>query len=574
MLVLGLHMEHEASAALVKDGVFLGSIAQERISRVKKDGFFNISTILQLLSDHNLTLDDIDFVAMGAFYVGSGIRVFSKVRYNVGNTEISTGEVFDMGWEIMYPWIYDHREEPERLTHVDIEVDILGKRFPGAFIEHHVSHCASTYYTSEYDYAAICSVDASYKGAPFSDISSFCMYGEGDKIFTLHSPHVMVGTMYDTFTQRIGLGSGLMKAGSMMGLAAYGEVLPVVYEYEKELTALFHERTIAKRSDREFWKWAWKLISGINYSLEFSKSNSDSKWAMDIAASVQYIFEKSLERVLDDLHYQTKPFNSNNLCLAGGSFLNCSFNGKYKSKTKLWNSIHIIPACGDDGTSIGAAYFAAYNILNEKRVKQPRSDYMYTGLNHTIPTFEWDNVEEIDEDYENLAKYIEEGKVIAWYNGKSEFGPRALGNRSFLANPMINEMRDHINFNIKKREWFRPFAPIVLREFATEYFEIDHDSPFMLEAIKAKDDMKHLIPSVVHVDGTSRVQTLAEEDNPKIYALIKAFQKRTGIPILLNTSLNAGGWPLVETPAEAFEIFITHEHVDILAIDGKLYKKT
>lgn len=162
--------------------------------------------------------------------------------------------------------------------------------------------------------------------------------------------------------------------------------------------------------------------------------------------------------------------------------------------------------------------------------------------------------------------------MVAWYNGRSEFGPRALGNRSFLASPLLSHMRDHINFNVKGREWFRPFAPMVVAEKASEWFELDHESPFMLEAVKVLEEKADQIPAVVHVDGTSRVQTVSQKDNAKIYKLLKAFEKETGVPILLNTSLNLAGEPLVETPQDAFSLF-TRGNVDILVIGEKMYLK-
>lgn len=572
MLVLGLHMEHESSAALIQDGVLIGAIAQERISRIKKDGYFDESTIDYLLSSHNLSHHDIDFVAMGAFWRGSGVRVFIRNRQNAFNIDPRNGELYDMGWETMYPWLYDTLSEPEQKYWIDVDVRIHGRSIPGAIVNHQVAHAAAVYYTSDFNKAAICTIDASATGAPFPEASSLYMYGDGDYLYKLHTPGCMIGTLYDRICKNIGLGDGLFKAGSMMGLAPYGTPKDVS-KIEDQLTGSFYNRKWHKRSDSEFLEWAWKAISGYNVDQVFSQQYSDSQESMNLAATAQHLFEKSVGQVLDDLYEITESFNDGNLCVSGGSFLNCSFNGKYVDSTDKWKNVHLMPACGDDGISIGSAFYATHNILRIPRAKTERKDIMYCGPSYRPVDFEWANKEEILDDYSNLAKYIEKGNVVAWYNGRSEFGPRALGNRSFLANPMIAEMRDHINYNIKNREWFRPFAPIVLAENAKEYFEIEDESPFMLRAVKAREDSRELIPSVIHVDGTSRVQTVTDEDNPEICKLIRAFQKETGIPVLLNTSLNAGGYPLVETPQHAFDLFYKLEHVNILAMNGTLYLK-
>jgi len=572
MLVLGLHMEHESSVALIRDGVIIGALSQERISRVKKDGFFSDKTIDYFLESHRVRLHDIDFVAMGAFWRGSGVRVFVKNRQNAFNIDQRNGELYDMGWETMYPWLYDTLENPEQKYWIDVDVRIHGHNIPGAIINHHVAHAAAAYYTSDFDKAAICTIDASATGAPFPESSSLYMYGDGNFLYKLTTPGCMVATFYDYICEHIGLGSGLFKAGSMMGLAPYG-VPKDISKYEDQLTCSFYDRKWHKRSDHEFLTWVWKILSGYSHEQKFKQDYSDSQEAMDLAATAQYVYEKSVTKVLDDLYDLTEQFNDRNLCLSGGSFLNCSFNGKYISENEKWNNVHLMPACGDDGISIGSALYAIHNILKVPRAKTQRKDIMYTGPSYEPVDFEWHAKEEIDTDYKNLAEYIERGNVVAWYNGRSEFGPRALGNRSFLANPMITEMRDHINQNIKNREWFRPFAPMVLADKASEYFEIEDESPFMLRAVKAKEQSLDLIPSVIHVDGTSRVQTVTDEDNPEICKLLRAFQSKTGIPVILNTSLNAGGYPLVETPQHAFELFTMLEHVNVLAMNGTLYLK-
>jgi carbamoyltransferase len=268
---------------------------------------------------------------------------------------------------------------------------------------------------------------------------------------------------------------------------------------------------------------------------------------MDLAATAQYVYEKSVTKVLDDLYDLTEQFNDRNLCLSGGSFLNCSFNGKYISENEKWNNVHLMPACGDDGISIGSALYAIHNILKVPRAKTQRKDIMYTGPSYEPVDFEWHAKEEIDTDYKNLAEYIERGNVVAWYNGRSEFGPRALGNRSILFDPTVKDGKDIVNI-IKKREWFRPFAGSCLAEKAGEWFDLrtKNETPFMMYAVDVLENKRDLIPAITHVDGTCRVQTVTAEQNKHYYELISEFDKIKGVPILFNTSFNLAGDPLVE----------------------------
>ena len=247
-------------------------------------------------------------------------------------------------------------------------------------------------------------------------------------------------------------------------------------------------------------------------------------------------------KYVDELKDQT---NSDNLCIGGGSFLNCTSNGNLR-KNGPFKNIYIHPASGDDGTSIGAALYIQHFWFEVPRVKWTNKDRMYGGR-------EYKRYSDGKLNYNKVVEYLlEENHVVAWFQGKSEIGPRALCNRSFLADPRNLEIRDYINSKLKKREWFRPFAPVVLAEKASEWFDFKGESPFMLFASQVKQP--DLIPGVTHVDGSARVQTVTKEDNPKMHKLLKIWEQKTGIPILLNTSLNLGGEPLVETPEDALNL--------------------
>jgi len=259
----------------------------------------------------------------------------------------------------------------------------------------------------------------------------------------------------------------------------------------------------------------------------------------------------------------TEGLNDGNLCIVGGTMLNCTSNYKLLNQMDFDN-LYMYPATGDDGLSVGAALFCSYQLEEIPRQKFEISDVCYTGN-------EYEDIEEgIDYDEDVIAKMLSESKIVAWFQGRSEFGPRALGNRSFLANPTDPKMKEILNSRVKHREWFRPFAPIVLKERVTEWFDINVDSPYMLYTCPVKKPWE--IPSVTHVDGTARVQTLTKETNEKLYSLIEKLGQHTGVPIVLNTSLNVNGQPIVETPEEAIELF-NNSDIDAIVINNKMLIK-
>ena len=254
------------------------------------------------------------------------------------------------------------------------------------------------------------------------------------------------------------------------------------------------------------------------------------------------------------------PANSENLCLSGGTFLNCPANSLILKESRF-KKIHHFPGCGDSGIGIGAALFAAHHIFDQPRHEYKPHEICYLGKEYK---------QERGIDYEYIAKRISEGAIVAWMNGRSEFGPRALGNRSLLADPRDQHNRDRLNHVIKQREWYRPFAPIVLEESYQEWFDFDVPSPFMLYTAQVKRPQE--IPAITHVDGSSRFQTVTKEGNIHIYKLIKEFEKITGVPILINTSLNGKGQPILETPEDGREFF-NAVPVDMAIIHGEILER-
>jgi len=395
----------------------------------------------------------------------------------------------------------------------------------GYIVAHHLAHNAAAYYTSPFDTAISLSVDAS-NGVPqgYHLNSSICL-AKGNKIRSVGTPPIPYGVLYHRVCEYLGIGVALHKVGTLMGVAPYGKPIPDTdFDLEEghEVTNLIEE--------------------------DFSS-------AVNIAATTQKLLEQRLLHLVEYL-----PANSENLCLSGGTFLNCPANSRILKESRF-KKIHHFPGCGDSGISIGAALYVAHHILDQPRYEYKPHEICYLGKEYK---------QENEIDYEYIAKRISEGAIVAWMNGRSEFGPRALGNRSLLADPRDQHNRDRLNHIIKRREWYRPFAPIVLEESYQEWFDFDVPSPFMLYTAPVKKPQE--IPAITHVDGSSRFQTVTKEGNIHIYKLIKEFEKITSVPILINTSLNGKGQPILETPEDGREFF-NNVPVDMAVIHGEILEK-
>ena len=385
---------------------------------------------------------------------------------------------------------------------------IQGREIKCYIISHHLAHCASAYYTSPFNEAHCFSMDCSMGKL---EANSLVAYGKGKKLFAEYCPGEMVGVLYGEVTEKLGLGPALHKAGTTMGLSSYG----------------------------------------TPFDFDYQSYTDDIKHKMDVAASVQNLFENKVLSVLNDIDQE-----SDNLCLSGGSFLNCNANSEVVRKSKF-KQFHHFPACGDDGTAVGSALYVSHHILGEARYDYEPQDICYTGRDYPSQT----------PNYNHIARQIADGKIIGWFQGKSEFGPRALGNRSILADPRNFHNRDLINHVVKNREWFRPFAPVVLEECYQDWFDFPIPSPYMLYTAQVKQPEK--VPAITHVDGSARFQTVTEKSNKHYYNIIKAFGELTGVPVLLNTSLNGNGQPILETEEDAQE-FYKNSKLDMMIINGAI----
>lgn len=528
MNILGLHYGHDGAACIVKDGKLISAIASERITRNKKDTGVTKEVIDYVLSSANLSLEDIDAIALSDYFTD----------FNNG-----TLKLYKDGTQIDYT-----NNQIFNNDHLVVDGLMFGKTIPVYIIPHHMSHCASAYYTSNFNSSWCFSMDSSFGKI---ESNSLIAKGSGNKLVAVECPKTMIGVGYAMFTELLGLGSALHKAGTTMGLASYGnvsdELINNIDAYTTE--SIFSDEIIYI----PYYEHLWQKWSGSKK--QFQTKEAGKKKGMNLAADIQYLFEKSIGSILNKIDKDSE----NNLCLSGGSMLNCNANSYIKENTRFEN-IHHFPACGDDGISVGAALYTAHHIFDEPRTNYEYSDIAYLGKDYDYE----------EPDYEKVAKMIADGKIVAWFMGKSEYGPRALGNRSILADPRNFHNRELINFVVKDREWFRPFAPVVLEEESKNWFDFDQASPFMLYIAKVLKPEQ--IPAVTHIDGTARLQTVNEKTNPPYYRLIKEFEKISGVPVLINTSLNGNGEPILETEEQAIDFF-NKTDIDAIVINGRLLIK-
>ncbi len=539
-LILGLHLSHDGSAALVKNGRLIKAISIERISRKKKDSKFTLDVFNYLFENTGHTLNDVDRVALSDFSEESSEHIF------ICNEKGEKQSLF-----------LNQRLSGNDTLNYFIQIHGLIKSL--TVIPHHLGHCASSYYTSNFSKSLCFSMDSSGYDSRANSMSAI---GIGNKLTAIRCPNMMVGNAYARFTESLGIGSSLFKAGSTMGLSSYGKV---------SFKALTNAEFFGRRSslDKEghyddFCDKIWAELSG--QTRNFDKSLSDSRRAMNIAADIQFIFEQSVVKNIiiekRDLEGEQNTI-FDNLCLSGGSMLNCNTNSLIKKNCGFRN-IHLFPGCGDDGLSVGCALYVAHHILNEPRTNYSNADISYLG-NATEESFPGSSPLDLD----LISDIIAQDGIVAWHRGRCEFGPRALGNRSILANPTSRKIRDILNHKIKKREWYRPFAPSVLESYCNDYFDFDGVSPFMLFTAKVKNPNLH---GITHVDGTARMQTVNELDNPVYFDLINRVYSKTGIPMVLNTSLNGDGEPIAETLKDSKNIFDTKD-IDVLVYNDRMLIK-
>ncbi|EQB63100.1 MAG: hypothetical protein RBG1_1C00001G0679 [candidate division Zixibacteria bacterium RBG-1] len=545
MNILGISaFYHDSAACLIQDGKIVACAQEERFSRKKHDFSFPKNAIEFCLQKGKISVKDLNYVG---FYEKPFIK-FERILYTYLATFPRSLPSFLKAIPL---WLKEKIWIPQTIKkELNYEGEIL-------MIEHHFSHAASTFLVSPFQGAAILTIDGVGEWASAT-------YGVGKdnqiEIFKeLKFPHSL-GLLYNAFTDYLGfrVNSDEYK---VMGLAPYGE--PVYYDLiMKELVSLKDDGSFQVNMKYFAYDYGLKMTNA-NFEKLFglpSRNSSEpiQKKHQDLAASIQKVTEETMLKMANFLNTET---NLKNLCLAGGVALNCVANGRILRETEFEN-IFIQPAAGDAGGAVGVAAYI-YNILLNNRRNFVWED-AYLGPDYSdseIKQFlqqnqinfrEYSQAELI----KYTAKLLAENRVIGWFQGRMEFGPRALGNRSILADPRKPENKDRVNKKIKFREEFRPFAPAILEEKVSEYFEIDCPSPYMLLVAQVKPEKKDKIPAVVHVDGSARIQTVNRKQNALFYDLLKEFEKLTTCPVLLNTSFNLKGEPIVCTPQDAYLTFI------------------
>ncbi len=562
MNILGIGgYSHDSAAALVCDGQLVAAVAEERLTRNKHQGGVPREAVRFCLDVAGIAPHDVHHI--GA-YMRPGLRLTKRIPYRIGTALRSPKYALGyIGYELLH-----------NAQYVAGMRSLRGPNTRLHFMDHHVAHAASSFLVSPFDDAAILSVDyvgewnATWGGG-----------GRGTSIspsFTKGYPDSL-GVVYTAFTDYL----GFLRASDeykVMGLASYGEP-----EYAEDFARIIRERPGGDYViDRSWFQCHYRPGSREGYmSQKFidrfgpprTKHEPVEDRHRNIAASLQYALEETVLRMVDRLHAKTK---SDNLCLSGGVALNCAMNGRI-ARESAFKRFFVQPAAGDDGIAIGAAYQLHHRFnpgASRVEMKDARLGPAYTNL-EIADVLELAKIpyEQTDDIPESTAELLAEGAIIGWFQGRMEFGPRALGARSIIADPTREDMRDLINKFVKHREEFRPFAPSCLRERAVEYFEGAFDSPFMLFVFNVKPEMRGRIPAVTHVDGTARVQTVDRETHPLYYETIAAFERKRGVPMVLNTSFNVMGEPIVNTPEDALRCFFS-TGMDALVIGDCIVRKS
>lgn len=562
MKVLGLGFtDHEASAALVIDGRLAIGVARERLTRLKKDG---------------------------NSWGGKRLDLSSAIRYCLDAHDLAPSDVDLLVWNHI-----DHIPAAELFALLAAEGGMDLSAVPRLVLPHHFAHACCAFYLSPFSEAAVLVADGS--GGPVDGLKRHCdgpepgsMEEGGTIVQNLMDDQAETAREHESFYycngqewrplrkivgkwHGIGAEYGLVSnflfgdwlhAGKTMGLAPYGRPYPSALFLEPVGSADMVAFKSVRPPERDALEKEILCLRERQNSIDYVTPAPST-----LAATVQSETEEALLTYARWLRRRTQ---SSNLCLSGGVALNCVANSRLAMEAGF-DAVFVPPAPGDDGIAIGCALYGAAQNGGLRRGSTPV--YLGRAYSHDPEEFRAQGVIPFSPNrngYDSVAERLAAGAVVAWYQAGSEMGPRALGHRSFLADPREDSMRDHLNRVVKDRELFRPFAPVILEDAVTEYFEEHHPSYFMSFVARVRPEKRSVVPAITHVDGTARYQVLRQQDNPELYELVRAFAHRTGLPMLLNTSFNRAGEPIVETPLEAVQCMLASS-VDYLVVDGLAY---
>ncbi len=574
MYILGINAYHaDSSACLIKDGKIVLAIEEERLRREKHWAGFPIMAIKACLTEAGINITDVDHITISK---DPSANLLKKLRHTLFTQKKFLSVLDRIKHASKVKSVKSILAEEFGIPENEIKAEVHN-------IEHHRSHLASTFFASPFEEAALLSIDG------FGDFTSTMLaVGKGNNIEVLEAvyyPHSL-GTFYTAITQFLGF-PNYGDEYKVMGLSSYGE--PKYLDLMRDIVIL-KENGLFELNLKYFsyptegvsmsWEEGKPFIDRLfsDYLIEKlgqprKKGEEITDYHKDLAASAQRMAELTIFHILNHLYEKT---GLTNLCIAGGVAQNSVANGKIYQNTKF-EKIYIPSAATDAGTSVGSALYLYNQILKQPRIKP----VFHANLGQKFDdeaikqALEEKNLEDkrlTDEEINELvANALMEGKIIGWFKDRTEFGPRALGYRSILANPTMANTRDILNLKIKRREPFRPFAPSILEEYTDEYFEFSEPVPFMEKVYVIRPEKRKEIPAVTHVDGTGRLQTVSRDVNPKYYAMIEAFYKKSGVPIVLNTSFNENE-PIVNTPEDAINTFLRTK-MDVLVLENYVVER-
>ncbi len=555
------------SAVLLDNGKVVAGVAEERSVRQKMFRGFPLNAVKWCLKEAGCSLEDIDCIAVGwnpslhlkpsSLRFGSTVRWRGELLHTIPHALLSLTKNDDVDYTEQYLWQSE-------------------KKIKIIYVTHHQSHAANAFFISPFEESAILTID----GRGEQDTAGFFI-GKDNKIEEIRKPIRLphsLGLFYGTFTDFLGF-TPHSDEWKVMALAAKNFKKNRYYKKIKNLITLLPDGAFEldlsyfsyTLADRNHW-YLPKLADLLGSPRGSDEQLTDRHF--EIANALQMVSEEVVVHMLDWLYKKT---GSENISVSGGFFMNSVFNGKILTKTKFKRVF--ISSCPDDsGTSLGAALYVYNHILDKKNREEQTHNYYgpqfsNEEIKNTLDKYKipYSYIEDIEK---YTAKLIADGKIVGWFQGRMEFGQRALGNRSILADPRDPSMKDKVNNAVKYRESFRPFAPSILQEKVTEFFECDKDTkvPFMEKVFMIKSNKRNLIPAVTHIDGSGRLQTVEQNINPRYYKLISEFEKISGIPIVLNTSFNLKGEAIVCTPTDALRTFFSCG-LDILVLGNYVIKK-
>jgi carbamoyltransferase len=580
MHILGINAYHpDSSACIIKDGELIAAVEEERFLRIKHWAGLPKESIKYCLKEADIGLEDVDYIALNRdpranFYKKIIFTVSKKPSLSLVKNRLSN--VFKIGW--MRNTLSKEFSVPEK----KIKAKIYN-------VEHHRAHLASSFFVSPFDKSTIVSLDG------FGDFTS-TMVAQGnanriDVLYEVNYPYSL-GLFYTAFTQFL----GFKKFGDeykVMGLCAYGKP-KYASEMGEVLVLKPKGRFVLNLDYFSFYKgkggmlwdntepileevFSKKLIEKFGPPRKYE--DEITSFHCDIAASIQDVYEKAFFHILN---YAYKISGVSNLSLAGGCALNSLANGKIFDSTPF-KEVYIQPGSSDSGGSLGASFYLYHQVLKNNRkfvmnhaywgpkFSESEINKEIEGKKKELESCIIEKIEDSNVLCRKVAECIAGGKIVGWFQGRMEWGPRALGNRSILVDPRRKEMKDILNARIKRREWFRPFAPSLLLEKVGDYFEKDYPDPFMIKVYPVKEEKRDVIPAVTHADGTGRLQTVSKEENPLYWNLIREFERITGVPVLLNTSFNENE-PIVNTPSEALDCFLRTK-MDVLVMGSFMFER-